>query len=562
MAASRFYWLLEVAVPGRVYRWSTEALEVPTAAGAKIVYRPGLVDLLLAAGDPVDVTVTDPSVDWPTAGPLLDGAEVVLRRWRDGDELERAEVFARGVAALAAWGTAFETARWRVSTLAPIPAIPDPLASVSGATCPPDGFVDYFVPVTQGGRYFPVVFGFPGYVGPDAPLVPCVPVPLVQYAKGSGGIGVLAAIEAIRFVVSEDARAHLPDAVYLRDGRGCSDEIPVTAVPDLLGRSIAVTAYSTADPNDWPSMYPLLADGDDATDGDEVLAAYSPDHGGRPAPRAAYDVVRYVLERWGGTTVDWARIPEVADVLGGFMVDTWLVSPPDDEAVSPGAVRDGTVRGVWRWLVDALGVAEPGSSRAPGLPVGIRLGADGFYLVPLRWRTEAGRTVRTVRTDGGEASRTGDLEVRSTPVNRITARYADTGEGLRETVQVGALANPLAATSAPRYEHSLATLSVARYARPDRGDDGIREDEVTVPWTWDEATAVRVGLGILERDALPWVYVTLRVPESWGLREGDQVRLVDDAVPGVDGVLALVDGPPLVGAADGVSITVRYRLSS
>lgn len=544
---SRFYWLLEAQIAERLYRWSTEDRVVYTADGEALDYAAGLKDDELGQGDPdVDVEVSDPSVDWPRVGRRLDGAACVLRRWREGTVLEQAEVYARGTAVDPEWETVQDPVSWNIVQVLDAPPFPDPGAVVDNTTTEVIGSTQE-IPANQSGMMYPVVFGWPGRlvrqysgaeIGPDSGLLitmePVVPVPMrIRYWPISPDY------TDSHMVISADAGACLPDWVKIRENKlGMEGVLTVRAATDELGRRIAVATIA-AD---------LTLFTWDYEDGPEYLAAYGPftdseegdiGGGGMQAPREAYDVLVYCLERWGGNTVDWARIPEIRDWIRGYYVDTWA--------------NERMEGGIWAWFVSALGVGAADATESAGLPIAIRTSTAGRYFVPLIYATDPSRTVRTIDVSRGEAVRIDGLQTYSNPVNVLKVQYGyDLSTWAGETAgnvpaiiaATGTIGTTQLTTVLP---NALATLSVARY--------GPRIESLDVQWTWDHGTALRVAEVVLQRDALPWTRTRYRVPEEWGLREGDQVRIIDEEV-GLDD-LAIVHGPPLVGSDLGMSITLR-----
>ena len=93
------WWLLDVTIDGRVYRYSQEHLEINTEAGDTVTYWSGLVDLELAIGDEdVTVSILDPDVDWPTLAAALEGGACIIRRWTEGTTRDQAVVYTSGLA--------------------------------------------------------------------------------------------------------------------------------------------------------------------------------------------------------------------------------------------------------------------------------------------------------------------------------------------------------------------------------------------------------------------------------------------------------------------------------
>lgn len=549
MTFARYYWLLDVQVGERLYRWSTEDRTVLTADGEALDYAAGLDLDDLGQGDPdVNVEVLDPSVDWPRVGPLLDGSRCVLRRWREGTALEQAEVYSRGTAVDPEWETTQDPASWAIVQVLDVPPFPDPGAVVDDTTTEVIGSTQE-IPANQSGMMYPVVFGWPGRLvrqysgaelGPDSGLLitmePVVPVPMrIRYWP------INADYTDSHMVISADAGACLPDWVKIREnGLGMEGVLTVRAATDELGRRIGVaTIAADLTLMTW-----------DYEDGPEYLAAYGPHEdstegeiggGGTQAPREAYDVLVYALQKWGGASVDWSRIPEIRDHIRGFYIDTWA-----NEDV-PG--------GIWEWFVEALGVGAADATASGGLPIAIRTSTNGRYFVPLIYTVDPARTVRTIDVSRGEAVRIDGLSTDSNPVNVLRVKYgydlsAWAGEVAGNVPAVIAATGTISTSTLTSVLPSgLATLSVARY--------GPRIESLDVQWTWDHGTALRVAEIVLQRDALPWTKTRYRVPEEWGLREGMQVRIVDPEV-GLDD-LAIVHGPPLVGSDLGMAVTLRFR---
>lgn len=534
---ARYAWLLDAEIGGQHLRYAVdeEAVEV---AGATETYRSGLVaDLEITASESeVSIELSDRTLDAPRIGPRLEGAACTLRRWRVGTPIESAEVYARGTATAAEWGSRDEPLRWTIRALEDLPPMPEPECMVSASTTKPDPNdpSTYEIPGEQEGLYYPTVFGVPGQriffisgVPVNYPefVIPCPMRVLFTSTIPNPNSEI---------VISSDAAIFVPSRIAMREDRSEMETFPPSSSfpnrgllcktsTDALGRSITVATLSD------PRVRPLT------NDGPIYLASAREGDGGIPAPREAYDVILYALERWGGTTVDRARLPEIRDHLRGYLVDTWVNEPVDG--------------GVWGWLVEALGVGDLGSSEASGLPVAIRQGAGGRYLAPLRYQIDPRRTTRTLDAAGGDVVRQTRIRADDEPANEIVTTYA--GDRAYPAwiggASTGTLISADAAFQTITDTDTLAKQSIARYGR--------RQVEVEVPWTWDPGTAARVGLDVLARLALPWRRVSYRVPEAWGVREGEQVRIVDAEVALDE--LAIVDSPPLVGGSDGVLLALR-----
>lgn len=513
---ARRVWLVDATVAGVPYRWAVEDLEVETAAGEVLDYRSGLVDFPASMGDAsIDVEVLDDSVDWPRVGPLVEGSRVLVRRWTVGTVLEQADVFLRGVAVDVEFGTAAEGAVWTVSeaqgdqdlgTL-----MPDPVAVVDDTTweIPVDaeGAPEQWVSDSLG-RSYPILFGFPGWDG--VAIHPVVPVPMVALD--------LSDLASTYVLLSEDGDAPIDSCKLYSEGVEANATEIVSTTTDQLGRRVRVASF------DGDDSIALASAGDSA----RYLAGFSPFGGGGVA-RTAYEVIAYVLRRWGPASVDWHRLRGVEDWLSGFLVDYWTEEP---------------VEGPWPWLEDVL---------LPDLPVEIRTSERGRYLVPLRFRP-VGRPVGSVVVGEGVV-RQGRARILEPIRNEFVARFrfnrdddALAGLVLTGSTQPGSSPASLDVAGPTRVVASgLCRASQARY--------GVRTGEVLdLDWCWDQPTAQAVLVWQAERDATTVQQLELLVEGGERLVAGDELELVDEEL-GIE-TLALVDGAPEEGP-DGTFLTLR-----
>lgn len=511
---TRADWLLDVAIDGRTYRWSVSALDVDTADGDTLVYQPGLEDLSLAPTDQVTVSVTDPSVDWPALAPYLDGGAATLRRLVEGNLSEQAETYAAGVVLGVVWGSCREPVSITIGVVSGSGSLgvqlPDPTARVDATTWPIAGAT---YSLGNAGSYYPIVLGYPGYVEDAGLVYACVPVPIGQWKTGTPA--------STRVIVCEDASAPITSVTMRNDDRGAEAGEDCTVQADGLGR-LVVTANFSADTHVRPS-----------TPTSRMFAGYSPSGGGGPA-RSAYDVLVYLLRRFGPGTVDWARIPEVRDQLGIYQVDTWIDSPVDDP---------------WAWVESLLA----------DLPVRIRTSERGRYLVWTRAVSDPTRQVGSLSADDHEATRTSAVSRATPPYNELVATYrrSRTGEQQGRVVLTG---SPTTLGGAPHYplpgssdsqrvviaSHRLCLESVSRW--------GLRQAEpVEIDWTWDTSTVLAVLERRAEASAVPGLLVDYDVPGNETLREGDEVLLTDTELGWTDQP-AIVTEPPVRGATTSVTL--------
>ncbi len=519
------HWLIDVEIDGAVYRWAVERVEVETLAGEVLVYEAGLDDLEAAEGDEdVDVKILDPSIDWPALAAELECRPATLSRWTEGTAREAATVFVRGEIR----GTVFERRSDPVEFTIEQSAgsstlgfqMPDPLAQVDGSTWPSLVADPEDTDGTTGdaGSTYPLIFGFPGYTGAATPVC-VVPVPLAQWDADP--------TETFA-VVNEDGNAPIESCRIRNDEQNAEVDLTATQRADSLGRSVRVV--------DWTDS--ALCRPATAEESASLFAGFHPDTGGGIA-RSAYEVLRYVLERFGVDSADWSRIPEVRDLLGAFMVDTWIDDPADDP---------------WAWLEDSI-LAD--------LPVAVRTSARGRYLVERRYVPDGSRLVGSI-TRGAGAEREDAIERGDDPpVNEFVGLFRmgldDThlnrvvlnGSGRVESAPPG-VTTPTAIEDVQAVTVHRSGLCAASFAR-----FGLRQGEpVEIDWTWDLGTLLRVLELRAQREAIPPWFGVYTIDGGDELREGDELEVYDDEV-GWDGVLALVTSPPEVNRTRRASVELR-----
>lgn len=509
MAVTR-HWLLDLTIDGRVYRWSTEALDVVDTAGATHRYEAGLGALTAAVADSTSVSVSDPVVPWPTVGLLLDGSPALLRRWTSGTVLESAETYTSGEVVDATWSTRYEPVALSISV--PVgpetlgSPMPDREAAITASTWP----VDALHTIGATSALYPVVLGYPGYEGTTSSY-PVMPVPLAQWEETTPATTYL--------VIAEDQDAQITSAEVYSADYDVTSTLTVSLVADLLGRQLRTCHFATI-----AALQPTTTAG-------THFAALTPSGGGGVA-RDAYSVLRYLLERWGPATVDWGRMPELADLLGAYQVDTWI---------------DAAMADPWAWLESTV-LAD--------LPVEPRRGAHGWYLLHRRYVAVPGLVVGAYSVDDGTALRRSGLQRDGSPLNRWTAAYRldrDLSPRARAYL-VGSPPSPMPSSSSAQQvrvaQHSRCLASEARWGIRDAGD-------LTIDWTWDTGTVLACLEWRAERWAVPARLVSYDLTDDEQLREGDQIEITDADV-GLTSAVAIVDAPPIRGLPDGrSSVTLR-----
>jgi hypothetical protein len=498
-------WLLELDFPesrgvaAQTLRWASDVVEVGTVLGESYRYEAGLVGPTAAQlEDQIVVEVVDPSIDWPRRFRDVLGSRSRLLLWEEDTVYESAVVFANGTALLPAYGVRSEPVSWEIlpddtSVGGMGEMVPGPLRKVSDATWPttvPAGSLR--VPEESEGVSYPELFGYPGAIS-DEDAIPVMPVVFGQHSgtipANSPLILAMGPITATEVLV-RNSEAEDP----------VNEWNDVSLMEDLRGHPVSVATF-TFETLTFPP------------DGAPMMVGFAPATGGG-ALRSAYDVILYLLEKYGSrTAIDKRRLPEVRDLLAPYMVDTWIDDPMP----------------VWEWI-DYL---------VEYLPVEIATSTFGRYFVPRIFRHDRRRVIdRLVVGEGVE--RDGLVEVG----DESGVLNAQVPSGFHGRVILTGTRD-----GDPRTEVSQACKkSQARYdKRPD-------PDVIELDWTSDRTTAALVAEWMADQHAIPERRVTLRCEGRHDRQEGDQIELVDEEL-GIDG-LALIDEPPEVDET-GVSIVVR-----
>jgi hypothetical protein len=357
--------------------------------------------------------------------------------------------------------------------------------------------------------------GYPGWNAEEASLTPVVPVPLAQWYASESGTFV---------IVAEDGALSITGAKILNQATGGFHTETCGSTRDQLGRLVRYAFFASSSP-----AYPVTSD-----DSRDLYAAFGPTIGGG-GPRSAYDVLVYLLRRWGRDSADWTQLPQIEDALSRYQIDTWI----EDGQSTP-----------WDWFQSAI---------LGDLPFEVRSSEHGLYLVERRYVADGLRLVGTLDVDAGDAAIDGVCTLASDgPTNEFVAQFRPGREGdwLGQVLLTGgdgllsaALTGTDVKTTVQR--SGLCSASVARY--------GVRplDAPIQLDWTWDLGTALAVLAWRAARDAFPARLVSYRLGRDGAdLLEGDELTLTDTA-RGFLGVAAIVDGPPSVGSS---AVSVQLRI--
>jgi hypothetical protein len=498
---------------GRVLRYATEAIEIADGAGlgadAAGAYEPGLSAIEAPAGAPsVGIAIVDGSIDWTAVARQLLGATAAVDAIGVDGGSSRAVV--RGRVSRVSWTDDGVSLTVDATERTGTAKAPDVLASVSVETWPFMAFGEPFYGF-QLGRPYPIVLGTPGNEGATGAVseaYPVVPAPSV--------VTIVPIATTVHYaVVAEDApESTATSARVYNAATEAAADATIEVVTDALGRSIRVAVLDgilTPSEGDAADYYVGFGDG------------------GGGVGVSLYDAVRYVLRRFAALgDVDWTRVAAAEDALSPYRVDTWI----DAWGTDPWAL-------VRSWTAD--------------LPVEIRDGPRGRYFVHVSMRRDDRRLVGAISVDDGDAYEDGPPELDgSDRASEFSCSFrADRLGNWRRTIVLcgrDGLAVPRITQPDTRLVRSdLCTRSAALF--------GPRAAEpLTIDWTWDEPTVVRVLEEYALRRAIPAVRASyvLRGPAARDLDEGDQIDVTDTA-RGFAGARAVVVEPPVL-SVDAVTV--------
>ena len=471
-------WLLELRIDGRVERFSTQPAVV-IADGVALQFREGLADLAftlaaIEAGGEVSVPLQIDAAaleairlerDGVVAGGWaalvasfheIEGAVGTLYRWTPGTDLGAARVMLRGFAEEVEHGGPLEPLVFTLRRLlfAGSRPILAPTARVDDSTSPYSAAANIHFDAKIGGQSYPRVYGYPGVSPISLPFVgkrPYAVVPglLSHYRSTVGGPGL---------VVIADGPVEASN-VWVFDYSGdlfLNDLLAVIEVDDELGRTISVVNLGA----------PLSSLAGDP--GHPYYLGFALGYGGGRLRRDRSGALRGMGEIIADLLAENARL-DVIEV--DARLDAWFVDTFTNEA------------GVdsWDWISRELGPLAPFRLFEGRLGLAVRL---------MDWRAVPADAVARFDVDLGQLDRVSTLRSSSasTVANRVIVEYGpdrQTGAFLK---LVGIAADTDAAD--PRIVGSLrCSESQRRLARPEQGDDGVREVVIQSSHTWDQGTA-------------------------------------------------------------------------
>lgn len=534
-ARARGHWLLDLVVGGIEYRYATSPVTVTDDNGASYRYDEGLSDLALPlvqdGGAELTVGIEISSdEDWAlleARGYPIERARGVLRRWHEGQTLERARVYCRGLALAVSHGERGEPMSLTLTRDPGLEAdvLPDPQQVVTETNWPVRG--SYTTASSVIGQAYPIIVGQPGYrqvdAGSGAGPYAAVPVLMVEY---------LAATATSRLLISAGRCSATIAAGKVRIHNATSgtnaNSGTVGVTTDGNGRQVTYAEFAIGGPggglgSDSDSYFIGLGD---QANGDWGGGIDNPFDNG--ALRGAGDVLMWALGTRSSIPIDRGLMATYQDALNAYKVDSYVNTPTS----------------VWSWVESAV---------LSMLPVVVREGPDGLYFLPIRFDSGADDVVAYLSADRHEIERSSSVaRLAQDVVNEVTVRYGPLRESGKYagTYTITAQAGKLSAAVTSDGDDTtilgsyLARLSQARY--------GVRPRTIDLAHTWDPATALRVAQDQIERFAWPKRTVSYTSDrELAAIEPGSLVAITDSALHLTDALARVYD---VAISGEGVSL--------
>ena len=471
-------WLLDLDIGGRVYRFASEGVTVSDASGAEYRYSSGLGALSLGLDDGAaskSVTLTlRTDVDWAlikARGQTLDLQRGILRRWFDGQSLERATTIIVGLTEGPQYGAKDDPLSFSL-VRAPVrdsKIIPPPQAVVDGTTFP-RAATGYTISSSADGAAYPIPIGAPGHDPRSVFPQPGSPALAADFQVGLSD----------STLVIADGPIHA-SKVALRNVslRNFSTEVTVQQREDNLGRTYSFVDFIT-DPSAFVQQ---------GGEGDSYWVGFQDDdtfgggamHRGKMV-RGFGDVIRFLLEEHSNIDYDRGRFEAHVDWLNQYKVDSYINAPQQ----------------AWSWIETEL------LKWIQVVPVE---GVDGLYLQPVRYAATKQEARMYLSTEGSarNVKREGLLVGLKEPIyNEFTFEYRKQRDGNKYFDRRVLSADPGNLEGLAVFGGITDSRVYANYlCRRSQADYGVR------PWfgasgsIWDDATAGLILQGLAERYAFP-----------------------------------------------------------
>jgi hypothetical protein len=508
-------WLLVVELGARDLQYATSPATVATLDGRSLPFNGGLSELsanLSEAGQAqFQVEILDtPSPSWAelvARGHLLERRPAVLRLHHDGQTLEQAQVFARGVISGIRYGGPGELLTFTIEGDPGFQALelPNPSQVVDGTTWPVrGGFAGD--PQIEGQRY-PWVIGYPGDLAGVAK--PAVPALLVEERSPStddrwliGNSHLHAALRGGGSVTLFDETAGTSQVLTPLDPATVADGI------DKLGQRVTLVegtggAVAAAQGSEYYTAH-LVGSG----------GGIRGDHGTGPI-RAWGEVVRYFLERYTTVQIDPGRMAAAESAFEGVKIDTWFTEMPN----------------VWDWITGTL---------LPLVSARIVDSGRGLWFAPMDYGATSAKAIRWLSVERGEIRRTSLAQPRTTTIrNRLELRYAvSKGSPLATRVLNGEPGLVEALPGVTNDERVWGNYLCYR-SQADLGT--VLPYSLTTPVIWDGASAAVILQSMAERWALPKRAIQYEGDQGLRNLEIGDVLVLSDAELVISEAVAIVE---------------------
>lgn len=512
------HWLLDLHLGGRVLRFATAPVYVPTDAGPEVQYREGLADFDQGQSSegsadfavPQSLDVGDAWAEFSARFLIMERSRAVIRRWYEGQTLEEARVLIDGFVSGFGYGepdepVSFTVARlvWNHSRMMPTAGM-----VVDETTWPVRAGFETDEKIL--GSWYPMIFGRPGNIGGD--IVPATEGLLVEWRNAPPNDRRLL-IAGHRVAAAEVTVFDFSD-----EDEPASEVLPVVHEADAVGRVCALVDTSGGLTIEMGRVYYIGWNGAGLSQGIEAL-------------EGAGDLIEWILRTWTDVQIDAARFASVRDRLNAYRLSPYTMNSQVDPS---------------EWLsAEVLKL----------LPVEPQQSVDGLWYRMRRLTATKADSKARLNADNGRIQRASDIVSESDSiVNEVTVEFAPdrSTNRYRRRVVVGPVDKGRPKDELQPGLDGIDSRFVGSY-RAQVSFQQFRRQPLTIQAgaCYDPATAVRIARDTVDAQALPRraVQYTGEI-ELDAFTEGDVITLNDTSVGLID-VLAevrdIVTGGPDVG---------------
>lgn len=499
------HWLIDLYLGGRVLRFATAPLDVPTDAGGVIRYREGLRDFQSgrssegAPGFSVSVEL-DVSEQWAELAArfvIMERSRAVLRRFYEGQTLEAARVLVDGFVSGFAYGepdeaVSFAVVRevWNHSRKMPTAGM-----VVDETTWPVRAGFETDEKII--GTWYPMVWGTPGNIG--GTIVPATEGLLVEWRNAPPND------RRLLLAGHRVAAAEVTVFDFSDEDVPVSAVVPVVHEADAVGRLCALADTTGSGLTmELGRVYYVGWDGPGFTRGDVPL-------------EGAGDLIEWTLNTWTDVQIDRARFASVRQRLNLYRLSPYVMNSQVDPQ---------------EWL---------NSEVLNLLPVEVQQGDAGEWYRLRRLTATKADAVARLDADTGRIQRASAIVSESESiVNECAVEYAPdrSTNRYRRRVVVGPTDN---GRPSDELQPSLAAEDdrfVGSYrAQVSRQQFGRQPITIQAGAVYDPATAVRIGRDVVDAQALPRRAVSYTGENELAAFSEGQIIILNDSAVGLHDVL-------------------------